>query len=133
MIEFLILIIFLAILLRAIVVLLGNMKLVTRDYYCGTCQKQHKVELPADLASTHSQFPFAYFYLHGDAKDVLSTLYLDADLKVRGEETQKLDTGFDDIFSKGQMLSIVQNLMGEIERWRADYDDLKKKYEALKE
>lgn len=110
------------------------MKLVTREYHCKACEKQHKVELPADLASKHSQFPFAYFYLHGDAKDILSTLYLDAELRVRGEESQKLDSeGFDDIFSKGQMLSIVRNLMGEIERWRTDYEKLKKKYEELKE
>ena len=108
------------------------MKLVTREYHCKVCQKQHKVDFPADLASKHTQFPFAYFYLHGDAKEVLSTLYLDAELRVRGEESQQLDPGSDDIFSKGQMLSIVRNLMDELERWRTDYDELKKKYEALK-
>ena len=105
------------------------MKMVTRSYQCETCKIVHNVQLPHDLASKHTQFPFAYFFLHGDAKDVLSTLYLDAELKVRGAETQKLDTGLDDIFSKGQMLSIVQNLMGEIERWRKDYEELKNKYE----
>lgn len=105
--------------------------MVTRSYQCDTCKRVHNVQLPHDLASKHTQFPFAYFYLHGDAKDVLSTLYLDAELKVRGAETQKLDTGLDDIFSKGQMMSIVQNLMGEIERWRTDYEDLKEKYDAL--
>ncbi|TFG19445.1 MAG: hypothetical protein EU530_06280 [Promethearchaeota archaeon] len=105
--------------------------MVTRSYQCDTCKTVHNVQLPDDLASKHIQFPFAYFYLHGDAKDVLSTLYLDAELKVRGAETQKLDTGLDDIFSKGQMLSIVQNLMGEIERWRNDYEELKEKYDAL--
>lgn len=107
------------------------MKTVTREYICDACGQQHKVQLPEDLASRHTQFPFAYFYLHGDAKDVLSTLYLDADLKIRGAETQRLETDLDDIFSKGQMLSIVQNLMNEIERWRRDYEDLKKKYDEV--
>jgi hypothetical protein len=106
-------------------------KMVTRSYQCDSCKIVHNIQLPQDLSAKHTQFPFAYFYLHGDAKDVLSTLYLDADLKVRGAETQKLDTGFDDIFSKGQMLSIVQNLMNEIERWRTDYEELKEKYEQL--
>jgi len=106
-------------------------KMVTRSYQCDSCKIVHTIKLPEDLSTKHTQFPFAYFYLHGDTKDVLSTLYLDADLKVRGAETQKLDTGLDDIFSKGQMLSIVQNLMTEIERWRTDYAELKEKYEAL--
>ncbi len=101
------------------------------EYVCDVCKSQHKVELPADLASKHTHFPFSYFHLHGDAKDVLSTLYLDANLKVRGVETTKLDTGLDDIFSKGQMMSIVRNLMDELERWRKDYEVLKKKYDAL--
>jgi hypothetical protein len=101
------------------------------EYVCDVCKKQHKVELPKDLASSHTHFPFSYFHLHGDAKDILSTLYLDANLKVRGVEVTKLDTGLDDIFSKGQMMSIVRNLMDEIERWRKDYDELKKKYDAL--
>jgi hypothetical protein len=101
------------------------------EYMCDICKTQHKVQLPADLASKHTHFPFSYFHLHGDAKDVLATLYLDANLKVRGVEATKLDTGLDDIFSKGQMMSIVQNLMDEIERWRISYEELKKKYDAL--
>lgn len=118
--------------LRTKWILLGIMtKMVTRSYQCDSCKIVHNIQLPQDLSTKHTQFPFAYFYLHGDAKDVLSTLYLDAELKVRGAETQKLDTGLDDIFSKGQMLSIVQNLMAELARWQNDYEKLKKKYDDL--
>jgi len=108
------------------------MNWVTREYICDVCHSQHKIQLPEDLASKHTHYPFSYFYLHGEAKDILSTLYLDADLRVRGAETQKLDTGLDDIFSKGQAFNIIQNLMNELNKWQTDYNELKKKYDSLK-
>ena len=105
---------------------------IERQFSCTKCGKMHKINLRKDLLKNHESFPFAYFYLHGPVKDVLSTLYLDANLNIRGVESVRLNEN-DKIFSAEHTMSIVQNLVGELTKTQYDYNELQEKYEELQE
>lgn len=99
-------------------------------YHCNVCKSTHELEVPGDLAENQPRVPFPYAYLHGEARDILTILYLDAQLKVRGVEVKQL--GDEDIFSKEQVVQITRKLTDEISKLQAELAELNAKYEALK-
>lgn len=105
---------------------------IDRKFYCEKCKKTHSIKLRKDLKTKQENFPFAYFYLHGPVKDILSTLYLDANLNIRGVESVRLKVN-DKIFSMEHTMSIVQSLVEELTKTQQDYNILQEKYEALQE
>jgi hypothetical protein len=57
--------------------------------YCEKCQAYITIELPEDILSKHSVFPFPYTFVHGDPPHAL-TIYLDQDLVERGHEISEV-------------------------------------------
>lgn len=57
------------------------------EYYCSACATQHKVQIPREFFEG-SNFPFSYVYLHGKPQ-MVTVLYIDKDLQVRGYEITK--------------------------------------------
>lgn len=105
---------------------------VKKRYRCPVCKDHHDVMLRKDLVDGHESFPFTHVFLHGDVYNILTTLYLDADLRIRGVEARQLDNA-DNIFDKDQMKQMVVNLTNELSQLQEDYNILLEKYEALKE
>ncbi|MCP4761509.1 MAG: hypothetical protein GY870_06990 [archaeon] len=99
---------------------------VERQFYCTVCKKKHKIQLDKSLLKGKKNFPFSYLHLHGKVDDVLSTLYLDANLNIRGAESVKLDSS-DNIFSQEQAMEITKNLMAELSRLQHENHELRKK------
>jgi hypothetical protein len=83
-------------------------------YMCPLCKKNHDVFLDQKIIEKQSSFPFPYFDLHGELRDILSLLYIDTNFKVRGVETKQLVEA--NIFSQDFATSISQTLMNEISR-----------------
>ncbi len=102
---------------------------ISRNYKCPYCNAIHEIMLQKSIIKNQSEFPFPYVYLHGELKDILTTLYLDKNLEIRGVETKKLAD--DDIFSKEQVLLITNTLMLEIERLRDENILLQEKINKL--
>ncbi len=57
--------------------------------YCEKCKARIAIELPADIASRHSVFPFAYTFIHGNPPHAL-IIYLDQTLTERGHEVSDI-------------------------------------------
>lgn len=87
---------------------------IERIYNCRTCNTTHRVTLSKKMTENRERFPFPYVYLHGDLKDLLTTLYIDKDLQIRGSEVIKLEHS--GIFSEELALKIANKLMEEIEK-----------------
>lgn len=113
---------------------------ITRDYYCPICKKHHDINLPRNMAENRPSYPFPHIFLHklettGDLNqtdiDILTTLYIDANMAIRGAETKPLDGT--EIVSKGDFNIVVTRIMDELERWRQDYQSLETKYKQLKD
>ena len=88
---------------------------VLRMFSCPVCKTVHKLNLEYSLTLDQPSFPFPYVYLHSSVdqlKDLLTTLYLDADLQIRGVEVIKLENS--DIFSEELTLQITEKLTEEI-------------------
>ena len=98
---------------------------IIRQYHCRVCAKTHKVFLQKKITVKQSKFPFSYFFLHGELKNLLTTLYLDKHLQIRGVEVHQLTD--DDIFSKDHLLSITSTLVKEIEVLRKENEELQLK------
>jgi len=98
---------------------------VVRQYHCRICKTTHKINLQKNISENQSKFPFSYFYLHGELKNILTTLYLDKHLEIRGVDVHKLTD--DDIFSKDHLLSITSTLVQEIEELRNENEELRLK------
>ena len=107
-----------------------NDDFVNKNYYCRICNNTHEIKLRKNLTEKQSKFPFSYSFLHGELKNILTTLYLDDELEVRGVDVQQLRD--DDLFSKGQVVSISSTLMEEIERLRTENEKLQKELNKLK-
>ena len=107
-----------------------NDNFVTKLYHCRICNNTHKTKLRKDLNKRHTKFPFSHSFLHGELKNILTTLYLDRNLEVRGVDVQQLRD--DDLFSKEQVVSISSTLMEEIERLRTENEKLQKELTKLK-
>jgi len=81
--------------------------------------------IPKKISEKQSKYPFPYFFLHGELKNIITTLYLDRHLEIRGAEAHKLSD--DDIFSKDHLLSITSTLVKEIEELRKENENLRLK------
>ncbi len=103
---------------------------VTRQYTCSICNKKHEINLRKNLYLDREDYPFSYTYLHGDLKNILTTLYIDKNMEIRGVDVQELTTG--NIFSKEQVVTIVTELIGEIERLREENVELLNQINDLK-
>jgi hypothetical protein len=95
---------------------------IKRQYHCRVCKTYHDVELNTSLSRNQEKFPFSYSFLHGELKNILTTLYLDKEVKIRAVDVQVLKD--DDLFSKDQVVEITETLMKEIERLRAENEKL---------
>ncbi len=95
---------------------------IVRHYHCRVCDTTHEINIPKKISEKQSKFPFSYFFLHGELKNILTTLYLDKHLEIRAVDVHELTD--DDIFSKDHLLSITSTLLKEIE-------DLRKENEFL--
>jgi len=107
-----------------------NRQNILRYYHCRVCDTTHEVSLQKKISEKQSKFPFSYFFLHGELKNILTTLYLDNDLEIRGVDVQKLAD--DDIFSKDQVVSITSTLVREIEDLRKENNELRLKLKKTK-
>ena len=107
-----------------------NDDFVTKHYHCRLCNDTHEIQLRKKLCENQSKFPFSHSFLHGELKNILTTLYLDKNLEVRGVDVQRLRE--DDIFSKEQVISISGTLMEEIERLRMENEALQKELRIIK-
>ena len=104
---------------------------IIRQYHCSVCGKTHKISLQKKISEKQSIFPFSYFFLHGELKNILTTLYLDKHLEIRGVDVQKLTD--DDIFSKDHVISITSILVKEIEELRTENEELRLKIKKNEE
>jgi len=102
-----------------------NSDFIQRSYHCRVCKTTHEIKLQKKISESQSKFPFSYFFLHGELKNILTTLYLDKQLEIRGVDVQKLTD--DDIFSKDQVISISSILMKEIEDLLKENEELRLK------
>jgi hypothetical protein len=103
---------------------------INRQYNCKICNETHKIELPKNLGDGRTKYPFPYVFLHGKPKDILTILYIDKDLQIRGAEVQE---GTNDLFSKEQVVKMATNLIDEVDRLREDNLRLMRENDALKD
>jgi hypothetical protein len=91
---------------------------VVKQYICPICKATHEVTLAKDLAANRTKFPFPYVYLHsreqsgGELQDLLTILYIDANLQVRGTEIILVEGG--NIFSAELTRQITDKLTDRI-------------------
>lgn len=105
---------------------------VKKRYRCPVCKEYHDVLLNKNLVKGQEKFPITHVFLHGDVYNILTTLYLDADMRIRGVEASELDNS-DNIFDKEQMKQMIINVTNELSQLQEEYNDLLEKYDALKE
>jgi len=105
-------------------------KTIVRNYNCKICNEGHKIELSRSLVKDRKSFPFPKVFLHGELRDILTILYIDRDLQIRGVEVQKLN--LENLFSKEQSLMIADNLTDEIDRLNREIERLKNENADLK-
>ena len=108
----------------------GKKDFFLKHYYCRICDKEHAIQLRKNITQGHERYPFSYIFLHGDLKNILTTLYIDKDAQIRGVDVQELTD--EDIFSKKQVVSITAKMMGEIERLRRENSILLDEINELK-
>jgi hypothetical protein len=110
-----------------------------RNYYCNLCKRHHDVSLARDLAKNRESYPFAHIFLHkmegsididDVGVDILTTLYIDANMAIRGSEVKKLVTC--DIISKDDSKNIATELMEELARLQDEVTKLQKECKELK-
>ena len=106
-------------------------QLIERRFFCEILKEQIKVKIPKDLAENHKHFPFSYLFLHGPVDDILTTIYLDANLNIRGTESVQLNESENNVFSKEQAILIVKNITSAYSKLQEDYNNLLDKYEKL--
>ena len=97
---------------------------IIREYRCQICDTVHKVELSPNLIKYKKKFPFPHVFLHGELKEYLTILYIDANLQIRASEVQNLSLDNDNVFSKDHTFKIVSNLVNEIENLRDQQHNL---------
>jgi len=86
-----------------------------RMYNCPKCKKTHNVILDNSLAEGRNRYPFPYVFLHSteeNLKDLLTILYLDAQLQIRAVDIIQLENS--KIFSEELAKEIMEKLTNEI-------------------
>lgn len=113
-------------------------EMIDKSYQCPVCKKQHVVSLQKNLANNRDKFPFAHVIMHkfdstasieDSAIDILTTLYIDANLAIRGVEAIRLTSS--DVISKQDSSEIVTKLTNHILQLQAEYAELQTKYNTL--
>ncbi len=93
---------------------MSNSESILRIYNCTFCKTTHQVMLPKNLAEKRDRYPFAYCFLHSSksgVKDLLTMLYLDAQLQVRGTEIMEVEDG---IFPEELARELAEKLTDKI-------------------
>jgi regulator of replication initiation timing len=106
---------------------------VTRSFECEVCKQMHMISLKYNLLENQKKFPFAYLYLHGPESNILTTLYLDANLSIRGSESMDLNKLEGNFLTQKKSNELVQNLAKELAFVRQEYNDLNQKFDELME
>jgi hypothetical protein len=88
-----------------------------------------------DMLENQPKYPFPYVFLHnsirdGDPIELLTILYFDKEGQIRGQEIQEF--GNDNLFSKEQVVAMMEPLMEEIQILRKDNLRLKERIKELK-
>lgn len=113
---------------------------IKKYYNCPTCKKSHEISFPANFAENRVKYPFSYVYFHklktpekieDVDKDILTTLYLDSNLNIRGVETIIMEDD-SNILSKEDSKTMIATLTKTILEMQKDYDKLNRKYLQLK-
>lgn len=114
---------------------------ITKQYRCPVCKKNHFINFKSDFADNRPKYPFTYVYMHkfenpanleDVEKEVLTTLYLDAHLNIRGVEAV-LNDDQTNIVSKETSSEIIDKLTKVILEMQAEMDEIQIKYNQLKE
>lgn len=112
---------------------------VLKNYYCSLCKRYHDISLPKDLAKNRESYPFAHIFLHkleggkdidDVGADILTTLYIDANMAIRGSEVKRLVAC--DFISKDDSKNIATELMEEMARLQDDLTKLQKENKDLR-
>jgi hypothetical protein len=104
---------------------------VEKDFYCPLEKKKIKVNLARSLVQGKSNFPVSYMYIHGPVNDILTTLYIDANLSIRGVESVYLNNE-DNIFSKEQTREMMLKLMEEFTAMQKENERLVEELKYLR-
>lgn len=119
----------------------SNGSKVTKKFHCPVCKKLHEISFASNFAENRTKYPFTYVYMHkfesatrieDKDKDVLTTLYLDAHLNIRGVEAL-LSEDDTNILSKEISKEMVTKLTKVILEMQKEMNALQKEYCALKE
>ena len=102
---------------------------VLKKYFCRICNKKHEIKLRKSVCYGHENYPFSYTILHGNLENLLTTIYIDKNMEIRGVDVHELTNN--EIFSKGQVLSITKILVEEIEELRKENNELLKEINKL--
>jgi hypothetical protein len=112
-----------------------NDEYIERNFRCPICNMTHSIKLNKNLIQGREKFPFPYVFLHDQInekkyKELLTIIYIDKNLQIRHSEVQEL--GYDSLFSKEQVVSMMKPLLEEIEMLREDVEKLTKKLNLYK-
>ena len=100
---------------------------------------KHPIQLDSKLSDSRESYPFSHVFLHKVQNsenldeigaDILTTLYIDANLAIRGVEVKLLDVS--DIISKDDSKNIIVNLMEELATLQDEVTQLREENKALK-
>ena len=116
---------------------------ITKFYYCSICKKRHSIEFPSDFAQNRTHYPFVHFFIHkfqGDPKkhiekigaDIITTLYIDKNLTVRGSEVALEDPNAN-IMNRDDAQTMITFLTNHINELQEAYDHLSEQYTELLE
>ena len=112
---------------------------VRKIFQCPVCKSRHEIFFPPTFAANRSRFPFTYTFIHklqnarsieDTDKEILTTLYIDAQLNIRGVEAL-LTEDDTNIVSKEVSRAVISKLTTVILDMQEEYAALLKKYEAL--
>ncbi len=117
-----------------------DVKTVRKIFLCPVCKVSHAIFFPPKFADNRSRFPFTYSFMHSfqnavniedTDKDILTTLYVDAQLNIRGVEA--ILTGEDtNIINREVSQTIISKLTQVILDMQEEYDALLMKCEDFK-
>lgn len=88
---------------------------VLKIYHCPKCQTTHTIELSRSMSENRNRYPFPFVFLHSleeKLEDLLTILYIDANLDIRAVEIIELENS--NIFSEDLAKEITEKLMNEI-------------------
>jgi hypothetical protein len=81
---------------------------VTKSFYCEICKQFTYYLFKLGLLDNQKKFPFTYIYFHGQENNILTTLYLDANLNIRGSESMDLNQIEGNFFKSKKINELIQ-------------------------